>query len=37
LNEAFVSWFRSLTAARTPVLRGVSTRVLPVAPVVAMG
>src|SRR3954468_384058 len=37
LNEAFVSWFRSLMAARMPPPRGASTRVLPVAPVVAMG
>src|SRR3954469_22919621 len=36
LNEAFVSWFRSLIAARKPVARGASARVLPVAPVVAM-
>jgi hypothetical protein len=36
LNDAFVSWFRSLIAARIPPLRDVPTPVLPVAPVVAM-
>jgi hypothetical protein len=35
LKLAFVSWLRSATRARIPVARGVSTRVLPVAPVVA--
>src|SRR5215208_6289286 len=37
LNDALVSWFRSATAPRIPVVRGVSTRRLSVAPVVAMG
>src|SRR5215207_3019034 len=35
LKLAFVSWLRSAMRARIPVARGVSTRVLPVAPVVA--
>jgi hypothetical protein len=35
LNDAFVSWFRS-TPARKPVRLGLSRRVLPVAPDVAM-
>src|SRR5215218_8745410 len=37
LNDAFVSWFRSPTAGRAALLRELSTRLLPVAPVVAMG
>src|SRR3954471_5144401 len=37
LKLAFVSWLRSAMRARTPVVRGVSTRGLPVAPVLAIG
>src|SRR5215213_1790305 len=35
LMAAFVSWLRSARRPRIPFVRGVSTRVLPVAPVVA--